>query len=675
MNRTRVLAALGLVLAGLATAPFLFDRLDTSLDPRPSSESALTEAALIEATGSDGELVALIDGELSTDALEHLADTVRDLTGVTAAHGRASTERPGVALVAAQVSADLDDDRLEQLLEAFAHLVERAAPGQVVIGGSLALDTELGSTAERDLLRADAITIPLVLILLGIALGGLRAALLPATIVVVVVLGGLGVLFALTTVTTVSVFAVNIVTLFGIGLAVDYGLLIVSRFREQLASGTGISAAVAVTRRTAGRAVRYSALTTATSLSALLVFHEQFLRSLAYGGIAGTLLAAAAATWLLPPMLERWGHHIRPAPPRDPDHGAFHRLTRWIQTRPRTVALGSLGLLVVLALPLTGVAFEGLDARSLPASSPTRQLTERLPVEFPEVALAPVTVLADVPHDHPDLPVLVASVTRVARQDPHITPLGGRTAISVIPPGAAADRAAFDLVRDLRAIDGPVTFGVTGEASEDLDILDSARDRLPLAAGLLVVLMFGLLVVFTRAPVLAAKAVLINAISVVAAFGLLVWIFQDGNLAGLVGVEPIGALSAPILVLTFAFAFGLSMDYEVFVLARIREHYDRTGDSDLATARGLQQSGRIITTAAALIIVVFIGFAAGDLLLVKQTGIGLALAVAVDVTIVRLLLLPAAMTLLGRANWWAPGTRTRPTADVEPDPRPLEAVR
>ncbi|MEX2420345.1 MAG: MMPL family transporter, partial [Actinomycetota bacterium] len=425
----------------------------------------------------------------------------------------------------------------------------------------------------------------------------------------------------------------------------------------------------------AGPAVRYSALTTATSLSALLLFHEQFLRSLAYGGIAGTLLAAAAATWLLPPMLERWGRHIRPAPPRDPDHGTFHRLTRWIQTRPRTVAIGSLALLALLALPLTGVAFEGLDARSLPASSPTRQLTERMPVEFPELAVAPVTVLADAAHDHQDLADLLDSVSRIAGQDPQVTPLGERTAISVSPPGAAADRAAFDLVRDLRAINSPVPFGVTGEASEDLDILDSARDRLPLATGLLAILMFGLLVAFTRAPVLAVKAVFINAVSVVAAFGLLVWIFQDGNFAGLLGVEPIGALSAPILILTFAFAFGLSMDYEVFILARIREHYDHTGDNDLATARGLQQSGRIITTAAALIIVVFIGFAAGDLLMVKQTGIGLALAVAVDVTIVRLFLLPAAMTLLGRANWWRPGRRTDPGAPEGQAPRPVRALR
>ncbi|MEO1062284.1 MAG: MMPL family transporter, partial [Actinomycetota bacterium] len=240
------------------------------------------------------------------------------------------------------------------------------------------------------------------------------------------------------------------------------------------------------------------------------------------------------------------------------------------------------------------------------------------------------------------------------------TPLGDRTLIAVAPPGAATDAAALELVRDLRSIESDADVGVTGEAAEEVDLLDSIADRLPAAMVLLVALTLGLLVTFTRAPVVAAKAIVINALSIAAAFGLLVLLVQEGGLAGPLGFDATGGLSVVILLVTFAFAFGLSMDYEVFLLARIREHHERNGDNSLAVVRGLQQSGRVVTQAAGLIVLVFAGFALGDLLLVQQLGVGLALAVVVDATIVRLVLLPALMALLGELNWWNPfGTGSR----------------
>ncbi len=668
MNRPRLpflLAAL-VVTAGIAAAPPLFDRLDSSLDPATHTEAERTEADLVATTGTDGELVALL--EAPTTDLDTVAGQIDALDGATGAQLIHSPIDPDTVLVVTDVDAALDDDGREALLADFTTVVDATAE-TVTVGGSLALDEELGDTAESDLLLADAITIPLVLILFGLVLGGLRVALLPLTIVIVVLTGSLAVLLAISSLTTVSVFAVNVATLFGVGLAVDYGLLIVSRFREERATNPDLDTAIATTRRTAGRAVIYSGLTVATSLTALLVFAEPVLRSLAYGGIAATLLAVAAAHWLLPPLLHRYAHRIRPIDPPDPDHGRIASVARSIQRRPAPVAVATVAVLVALAAPLGSITFEGLDTRSLPRSSETRALADRLAFTHPDLPLAPIHVLVDAEPDDPATLDLVDDIHDLPEvRSTRTTPLGDhRTLVIVGVPGAATNTAALDLVDDIRSLDSTAAFGVTGEAAEEADLLDSIANRLPYAAALLATLTLTLLFAFTRAPLVALKAIAINIVSIAAAFGLLVWLFQHGALAGPLGFEATGALSAVILLVTFAFAFGLSMDYEVFLLARIREHHDLTGDNDLAVARGLQQSGRVVTQAAALIILVFIGFSLGELLLVKQLGIGLALAVAVDATLVRLTLLPALMTLLGERNWWNPMRPPTTPTPTEPE--------
>ncbi|MEO1060090.1 MAG: MMPL family transporter, partial [Actinomycetota bacterium] len=410
--RLPLLTVVVAVLAGVASAGPLFDRLDASLDPAPSTESERTEAELVAATGVDGSLVALLEApevDLST-----LPGRVEALPGVGDAELVPSSVEPEAVVMVATVAAELDDDGRERLVAEFVEVVEGTA-AETTVGGSLALDQELADTAESDLLRADALAVPVILLLFGLLLGGVRVALVPLAIVVVVLAGSLPILLALSAVTTVSVFAVNVVTLFGVGLAVDYGLLVVSRFREELAGGAGVETGLAVTRATAGRAVVYSGLTVATSLAALLVFEEPVLRSLAYGGMAATLLSVVAAHWLLQPLLRRSAHRLRPAQAVDPDRGRIAALARRIQERPALVAAGTVAVLLAAATPLGSINFEGLDARSLPGGSPTRDLVERLAESHPDLPLAPVQVLVDAPIDADSAVELVEAIESAPR--------------------------------------------------------------------------------------------------------------------------------------------------------------------------------------------------------------------------------------------------------------------
>ncbi len=650
--RARLGIAVLIVLSGIASAPILIPRLDTSLDPAADSEAEIYEVTLSEITKTDGEVAALLTMPTNLTELEAELQQLDGVSSVTSQQSRESTD---TYLLVASLDAGLTGDD-ETLLEEFRAVTANAA-ATVELGGSLALDSELGDTAESDLLRADAIAIPIVLLLFGLILRSLRIALLPLGIVVVVLAGSLTLLMLLSQITTVSVFALNVVTLFGVGLAVDYGLLIVFRFREEISKAETTAEAAKTSQRTAGRAVLYSGLTVAGSLLALLAFKEPALRSMAYGGIAATLLAVATAYWLLPPALNKWGHHIPPTEPNT-DNGWLYRLTRRIQRVPVLTAVATVGILVAMASPLTQVKFEGLDSRSLPPDSPTRTFLAATTKAFPDFNPAPVTVIVDTDAQDTDTRELVTAIENhpeTARVQ--TISAGNQTIVLANAKNPATSRPAQELVRDIRKIPIETSFGVTGEAAEEVDLLDSIRGRLPHAAALLIAIMLGLLMTLTRAPVVAIKALAINTLSVAAAFGVLVLAFQNGLLSNVLDFQAIGGLSAVTLVLTFAFAFGLSMDYEVFLLARIQEHYTRSKDNNLAVALGLQQSGRVVTLAAALIIIVFVGFSLGEFLVVKQLGVGLALAVAIDATIVRLALVPATMTLLGKLNWWRPSNR------------------
>jgi RND superfamily putative drug exporter len=447
----------------------------------------------------------------------------------------------------------------------------------------------------------------------------------------------------------------------GIGVGIDYGLVFVSRYREERARGFAVRTALDRTLATAGRTVMFSGLTVAVALAGLLLFDSSGLRSLAFGGIGVVLVAVVAGLTLLPAVLALAGERIRPSRART-GPGFYWRLAGWVRRHAAPVAaIVGVGL-VVAAIPFLSARFENPDARSLPRSSVARQIEEAR-ARFPVTGAEPVEVLAEV---GPDDPALADWLTRIeglpgvggVDVDDELAPAGA-VVVEVAPDGPTQGDAAQALVRELRDLDAPFPTLVTGEAAELVDMKASIAARLPWVLAVVGLATIALLFLMTGSLVVALKAVLMNVLSIGATFGVLVWVFQDGHLTGLLGFDAVGSLDATMPLIVFLFAFGLSMDYEVFLLARIKEAWDATGDNDVAIATGLDRTGRIITSAAALMVIVFAGFAAGELVLIKQLGIGLAVAVIVDATVVRSLLVPATMTLMGRRNWWSPAPLRR----------------
>jgi uncharacterized membrane protein YdfJ with MMPL/SSD domain len=500
-----------------------------------------------------------------------------------------------------------------------------------------------------------------VLILLALAVRSAIGSLLGLALVATTVTGGFAALLALSTATEVSSFAVNVVTMFGIGLAIDYGLLVITRFRRESVRTADVQAAVAATTATSGRTVALSGLTVAVALAGLLGFAEPVVRSIACGGIAAVGVAVACALTLLPVLLRRLGHRIPPAPATATDpaaaSGGFGRVARVVQRRPALVAATSLGLLAVLALPLSGLALQGVDTRALPANSTTRHDARQIEQRLPPTIGAPITVLVAATAGDPRVSGLL---TRLDRLD-HVEAAavradvsGASTVIDVAVDGPAGGRDAIAVVDQIRRLDAGVEIQVTGLTARFDDFIGGLSDRAPYAALVIAVVTFAVLLLATGGVLVAVKAVAMNVASLAASLGALVWIFQQGHLAELLGFTPTGGLSLIIIVLTAAFAFGLSTDYEVFLLSAVVAARHDGADTDTAVATGIQRTGRVITVAALLLVVVFAGFAARDVLIIKQLGFGLVAAVLLDATLVRLALTPALMTLFGEYNWAGP---------------------
>lgn len=557
---------------------------------------------------------------------------------------------------------------------------------EVSVGGPVAVRHDIQTIIQEDLLRAELIALPVTLVLLVMVFGSAVAALLPLGVGIVAILGTNAVLRGITEITDVSVFAQNLTTALGLGLAVDYALFIVRRFREELAEGAEVRDAVGTTLRTAGRTVLFSALTVAVSLAAMMVFPQYFLRSFAYAGIAVVLLAAAAALILLPAALMLLGHRInsldlrrlftrvrkgsapadgtadgsRPGAAVETGRG-WGRTAALVMRRAPLFAVGTATALVLLGLPFLGVKFGTADDRQLPSGAESRVVQEDIRSGFSGSPGGGLEVLGEgaaTAAEYADYRDRVAGLPDVLRVDGPVVS-GDHAYFTVLPRGEAVGQEAQRLVRELRAEPAAFDTSVTGTAAVLVDSKDSIGDRLPLAAGIIVVVTLLLVFLLTGSVLIPIQAVALNALSLTAMFGAVVWVFQDGNFSGLLGFTSTGDIETTLPVLMFCVAFGLSMDYGVFLISRIKEEYDRGGDHERSVVFGLQRTGGLITAAALILAVVMVAIGASRVTNTKMLGLGIALAVVMDAMVVRSLLVPAVMKLTGRATWWAPGPLRR----------------
>ncbi|SED59254.1 putative drug exporter of the RND superfamily [Streptomyces sp. 3213] len=684
--RLSLLVALVLTALAVVAGSGVADRLGSGGWEDPTAQSTYATKALErEFPASQPNLLLLVDsGSASVDDPAVAAEAARltaRLTGdrgVTGVGSYWQTKAPSLrakdgheALIAAHLTGDeTTTDTLDRIAPA---LRGTHGPVKVKVGGIVAVRHEMQTTIKEDLARAEMIALPVTLLLLVMVFGSATAALLPLGIGIVAILGTNAVLRGLTEFTDVSVFALNLTTALGLGLAIDYALFIVRRFREELSTGAEPLPAIATTLRTAGRTVLFSALTVAVSLAAMLVFPMYFLRSFAYAGIAVVLLAAAAALILLPAALLLLGHRVnsldlrrlfrrgRPVKASGEEGTAWARTAGLVMRRAPFFALATTAVLVLLGLPFLGVRFGTADDRQLPSGAESHVVQQHIRDGFPGNPGGTLEVLAEgraTPAQYTAYKTRIAQLPEVVRVDGPVV-RGDSAYFTVLPKGEAVDTTAQRLVGALRATDAPFTTEVTGTAAVLVDSKHAIASRLPWAAGLIAVVTLLLVFLLTGSVVIPLQAVLLNALSLTAMFGAVVWVFQDGHLSGLLGFTSTGSIETTLPVLMFCVAFGLSMDYGVFLLSRIKEEYDRTGDHNEAVRHGLQRTGGLITAAAVILAVVMVAIGTSRVTNTKMLGLGIALAVLMDAMIVRSLLVPAVMRLTGRATWWAPGPLRR----------------
>ncbi|MFC4561195.1 MMPL family transporter [Nocardiopsis mangrovi] len=583
-----------------------------------------------------------------------------------------SRDRDAV-LVPVRLDGATEDEKSASLaaVRAAAGVAELEEAGvDLAISGETTLRAEFREQAMHDLARAELIAFPLLLAVLVWVFGSVTAAVLPLAVGAVAVAGSVAGLRLIALSTEVSTFALNVVTMIGLGLAVDYALFMVSRFREELGAGRAVPAALTATLRTAGRTVAVSGLIIGISFSGLLVFDLGALRSIGVGGIAATFLAMAAALTVLPALLAVLGTGVdrlavgrrggRAAATRAA--GPWARLAGAVMARPARCLTASAAVLALLGAPFLHVHFSTSGPEVLPEHSEARGVAESLDRDFPGARRPMATVVVTGLEPGPGADTAVADFAARVRAVPGVAgaePLGRdrhQAAVLVESDAAPKSEEARDLVLRLRALpppDGARTL-VGGETAELIDTLASLRADLPAMAAVVAAVTVVLLFAAFGSIVLPLKALVVGAASLTACFGVVVWAVQDGHLAGVLGFTTPPGTDPAVMILIAAIAFGLSMDYEVFLLGRVREEWLRTGDGTAAVAAGMQRTSGLITRAALLLVVVLGAMATADVLLVATVGIGLVAAVVIDATLVRAVLVPAAMRLMGAANWWLP---------------------
>lgn len=688
---------------GTFTGQSLFDRLHSGSPEAPGE--AQTGQQLLDAHDPSGTSVMLqvhdapLDDPAALAAARTATDRVAQVPGVARVQsplllpqgvddpaarpllaGGSTASRGFLTVVDLDPGlSDSAESAAEDRVRAGLTSVVAALPGATgQVGGVNQLVLAITSQVESDLRAGEGIALPLSFVVMFFVFGGFIAAGMPIAGAVASIGGALAALFGFSHLMDLDATVVNVVTLLGLGLAIDYGLLTVSRFREELgriaAADTDhrrhvptredVVAATSHTVATAGRTVLFSGLTVAIAISGLLLFDVSIMRAIGAAGVSVVLVAVLVDLTLLPALCALGARRLARSPraraPETHDQGAFSRLARAVQGRPWTVIAGTVAVLVALSLPVFGMRLTSSGERMLPVSAPQRVFFETLDRDYPALATPAATVVA-----RTSLESVSAWATSSVATLPHVTAVeprdlgGGYAAVSVTLDGPALGDRADALVHSLRAQRPGFPTWVTGQQAFQVDFLAGMAQRAPYAVLLVVVATFVLLFLMTGSVIIPIKALILNVMSLGAALGVLVWVFQDGHLAGLVHFDSVGAVESMIPFLVLAFGFGLSMDYEVFLLSRIAELYRSGVPNDQSVALGLQRSGRIITSAALLICIVFAGFAAGQLLVIKEIGVALVTAVVIDATLVRMLLVPATMTILGEWNWWAPAPLRR----------------
>ncbi|MCX5598982.1 MMPL family transporter [Streptomyces phaeochromogenes] len=689
--------------------------LDLARWSSPGTESVRAGDVLREEFGTGNPNLALLvtarDGDVDSastrDAARALAQEVEGLPLVTDVTSywdsdslalRATDGRRALVLVRLEGSAT---EAREQLATLSTRLTRTTDELTVQVGGQEEISRQVGEQARTDFLRAELFALPAVLLLLVLVYRRTTAALLTVAVGLLSVLGTLAGLRAIAQFTEVSTFAANLALVLGLGLGVDYSLFVISRYREERAAGRPGPDAVVRATAVAGRTVVFSGVTVAVSLCALLVFPFFFLSSFAYAGVLVVVTAVAGAVVFLPAALARWGHRVE-RPAARTSSGFWHRTALAAMRRPLLAGAGVLTVLLLAASPLLGLRFGLPDERTLPEGTSSRTTSEIVHEEFPAEPTDTIqVVLTKSPTgttttattaatrayaaelssiqgvfqvDAPSGTYRDGQRTGAPGQD-RLTAPEGRVRLALVPTQEAMRGdvpALVERVRDLPAPDGVLVGGYPGETT---DFRATLLDRLPLAAGLVLGATYLILFLMTGSVLLPLKATVLNLLSLAVMFGCLVWVFQDGNLSGVLGFTPTGSIEPSIPVLMFCVAYGLSMDYEVFLLSRIKEEHDRTGDTAHAVAEGIRRSAPLITAAAGILALSFLSYATGGVVFLKEMGIGTALTILVDATLIRVVLLPVTMRLAGRANWWAPKPLRRFRIKEAPEPEPDQVLR
>ena len=575
------------------------------------------------------------------------------------------------------------DDKAQQ--DAASSIADQlnGRPG-VTVGGIALAQEQVNKQTESDLRRAELLAFPLLFLLSLLFFRSLVASLLPLLVGGLAIVGTFLILRIASEVGSISIFALNLTTGLGLGLAIDYSLFIVSRYREELArrgvDSTGAGGrterweALRATMRTAGRTVLFSSLTVAAALASLIVFPQRFLYSMGIGGSLVALFAATVALVILPAVLSILGPRVNALAPRflqrraerdatQVQDGFWYRLSRFVMRRPVPVATLSAAALIALGIPFYGLKFTSVDAQILPTSASARQVDDVMRAEFPPFRDSPVRLAID-----GGGPRAVNQFVSEVKRDPGIAAVepprrlqGGVTEVDAISKTSYisdASKSTVERIRDLPAPPG-ATVLVTGSTAHFVDFQSSLKHYGPIALAIVVGTTLIILFLMTGSVVLPIKSLIMNVLNLSAVFGILVLIFQDGNLEGLLDYTSQGALEQTMPILLFAVAFGLSTDYAVFLLSRIKEARDGGASDSESVAIGLERTGRIVTAAALLFSIAIGAFATSQIVFIKQNGIGTALAVLIDASIIRALLVPSLMELLGKWNWWAPGPLRR----------------